>query len=177
MAKGLTVSHHLQRHVVFAALREGVADIWKMDMETGAVENLTRDEYYDNNPQVSPDGKLIVYERNISGNRKSYALALDDPSRKTQLTFGPFDDAAPHFSSDGKVVYYSSDEDNDIFNLRGLDLETGAIQQYTDVFGGAMAPAPVQGPQGERLAFITYFKGEYKLHAQDTSEPIKEIDK
>ena len=60
--------------------------------------------------------------------------------------------------------------------LRGLDLETGAIKQYTDVFGGAMAPAPVQGPQGERLAFITYFKGEYKLHTQDTAEPVKEID-
>jgi hypothetical protein len=164
------------RHAVFSALREGVADIWKLDMETGEVTNLTRDDYYDNNPHVSPDGKLIVYERNISGNRKIYALSLDDPSRKTQLTFGPFDDTAPHFSADGKTVFYASDEDNDIFNLRGLDLETGAIAQYTDVFGGAMAPAPVYGPQGERLAFITYFKGEYKLHTQDTGEPLKEID-
>jgi hypothetical protein len=165
------------RHAVFAALKEGVADIWEVDMETGEVTNLTRDDYYDNNPQISPDGKLVVYERNISGNRKIYAFPLEDPSRKTQLTFGPFDDAAPHFSPDGKTVYYSSDEDNDIFNLRGLDLETGAIAQYTDVFGGAMAPAPVRGPQeGDRLAFITYFKGEYKLHTQDTNEPLKEID-
>jgi hypothetical protein len=164
------------RHAVFAALKEGVADIWKLDMETGEVTNLTRDDYYDNNPQISPDGELVVYERHISGNRKVYALPFADPSRKTQLTFGPFDDAAPHFSTDGKTVYYASDEDNDIFNLRGLDLETGAIAQYTDVFGGAMAPAPVQGPQGDRLAFITYFKGEYKLHTQDTKEPVKEID-
>ena len=36
------------------------------------------------------------------------------------------------------------DEDDDIFNVRSLDLETGAINQYTDVFGGVMAPAPVQ---------------------------------
>ncbi len=164
------------RHAVFAGLREGVADIWKIDLETGAVENLTRDDFYDNNPQVSPDGKLIAYERNVSGNRKVYAFSLDDPSHKTQLTFGPFDDTAPHFSTDGKTVYYSSDEDNDIFNLRGLDLKTGAIHQYTDVFGGAMAPAPVSGPEGDRLAFLTYFKGEYKLHTQDTEDPMKEID-
>ena len=164
------------RHAVFSALREGVADVWKLDMETGEVTNLTRDDYYDNNPQISPDGKLLVYERHISGNRKIFALPLDDPSRKTQLTFGPFDDTAPHFSADGKTIFYASDEDNDIFNLRGLDLETGAIDQYTDVFGGAMAPAPVHGPQGERLAFITYFKGEYKLHTQDTEDPAKEID-
>jgi hypothetical protein len=165
------------RHVLFAALKEGVADIWKLDMETGEVENLTRDDYYDNNPQVSPDGTLVVYERHISGNRKIYAFPLDDPSRKTQLTFGPFDDTAPHFSADGKWVYYASDEDNDIFNVRGLNLETGVIEQYTDVFGGAMSPAPIHGPQGQnRLAFITYFKGEYKLHSEGTGEPDKEID-
>ncbi len=164
------------RYAVFSALREGVADIWKLDMETGEVENLTGDEYYDNNPHVSPDGKLVVYERHISGNRKIYAFPLDDPSRKTQLTFGPFDDTAPYFSSDGRRVYYSSDEDNDIFNVRSLDLETGAIQQYTDVFGGAMSPAPIRGPETDRLAFITYFKGEYKLHSQETAEPVKEID-
>jgi Tol biopolymer transport system component len=166
-----------ERTVVFAGLREGVADIWKVDLETAEVTNLTNDEYYDNNPQVSPDGKLVAYERHISGNRKIYVFPIDDPSHKTQLTFGPFDDSAPIFSRDGKKLYYASDEDDDIFNLRSLDLETGAIAQYTDVFGGTMAPAPIEGPHGsDRLAFLTYFKGEYKLHTQDTEEPIKEVE-
>ena len=153
------------RTVLFAALKEGVSDIWKLDLETEEVTNLTRDEYADNNPQVSPDGKLVVYERRISGNAKIYAFPLADPARKTQLTFGPFDDTAPSFSTDGKKVYYSSNEDDDIPNLRSLDLQTGAIAQYTDVFGGAMAPAPLKTPRGDRLAFITYYKGEYLLHA------------
>ena len=113
-------------------------------METGEVQNLTKDAYADNNPQVSPDGKLVVYERRISGHDKLYAFPLADPARKTQLTFGPFDDTAPFFSTDGTKVYYSSDEDDDIPNLRSLDLRTGAIHQYTDVFGGTMAPAPLQ---------------------------------
>ena len=148
----------------------------RLDLETGAVTNLTRDEYADNNPQVSPDGKLVVYERRISGNAKVYAFPLGDPSRKTQLTFGPFDDTAPAFSTDGKKVYYSSDEDDDIPNLRSLDLQTGAIAQYTDVFGGTMAPAPLKTPRGDRLAFITYYKGEYLLHTKDTAEPVKEVE-
>jgi Tol biopolymer transport system component len=163
-------------HVVFAALREGVADIWEADFETKEIKNLTRDPYYDNNPVVSPDGKLVAYERDISGNRKIYAFALADPSQKTQLTFGPFNDTTPDFSPDGKRIYYASDEDNDIFNLRSLDLETGAIEQYTDVFGGTMAPAPIRGPRGDRLAFLTYFKGEYRLHTQDTADPLKEVE-
>jgi hypothetical protein len=164
------------RTVIFAALRDGVSDIFRLDTETGEVQNLTKDDYADNNPQVSPDGKLVVYERRISGNNKLYAFPLADPSRKTQLSFGPFDDTAPIFSSDGSRVFYASDEDDDIPNLRSLDLKTGAIHQYTDVFGGTMAPAPLKTPRGDRLAFITYYKGEFKLHTRDTAEPIKEVD-
>ena len=68
------------------------------------------------------------------------------------------------FSTDGNKVYYSSDEEADIPNIRSLDLQTGVIQQYTDVLGGNMAPAPLKGgKQGDRLAFISYFKNEYKL--------------
>jgi hypothetical protein len=162
--------------VVFAGLREGVSDIWKLDLETGAVTNLTQDEYADNNPRVSPDGRLVVYERRISGHAKVYGFPLANPRQKTQLTFGPFDDQAPYFSNDGKRVYYSSDEDDDIPNLRSLDLETGAIAQYTDVFGGTMAPAPLKTARGEQLGFITYYKGEYRLHTRDTAEPLKEVD-
>ena len=145
-------------------------------METGTVQNMTRDDYADNDPQISPDGKLVVYKRRMSGNNKLYAFPLSDPSHKTQLTFGPFDDTAPIFSSDGHRLFYSSDEDDDIPNLRSLDLRTGAIQQFTDVFGGTMAPAPLKTPRGDRLAFITYYKGEWKLHTKDSGDPIKEVD-
>ena len=164
------------RTVLFEALKEGVSDIWKLDLETGAVTNLTNDEYADNNPQISPDGRIVVYERRISGHWKLYAFPLADPSKKTQLTFGPFNDQAPYFSTDGTKIYYSSDEDEDIPNLRSLDLGTGAIAQYTDVFGGTMAPAPLKTSRGDRLAFVTYYKGEYKLHTKDTAETVKEVE-
>ena len=122
--------------------------------------NLTSDAYADNNPQVSPDGKLVVYERRISGHSKLYAFPLAEPARKTQLTFGAFDDPAPYFSSDGTKVYYASDEDDDIPNLRSLDLETGAIAQYTDVFGGTMAPAPLKTAKGgDRLGLHHVLQG------------------
>ena len=39
-----------------------------------------------------------------------------------------------------------------------------------------MAPAPLKTPRGDRLAFITYYKGEYKLHTKDTAEPVKEVE-
>ena len=132
------------KYALFAGLKEGVSDIWRLDLESGEATNLTDDEFFDANPQVSPDGKTVVYARRVSGNFKIYAFPLDDPKKKTQLTFGPFDDDTPIFSPDGNLVYYASTEDDDIYNLRSLDLRTGAVKQYSDVLGGNMAPAPAR---------------------------------
>ncbi len=164
------------RHVLFSALKEGVSDIWLLDLETGKYKNLTEDAFYDQDPMPSPDGKLVVYSRRVSGYAKIYSFPLADPAKKTQLTFGTFEDVTPVFSPDGKKVYYCSDEDNDIFNLRSLDLTTGAIEQLTDALGGVMAPVPLAGRAGDRLAFIAYSKGEFNLILREPADPVKEVD-
>ncbi len=164
------------RHVLLSALKDGVSDIFSIDVETGEEKNLTQDSFADADPQVSPDGKTVIYSRRVSGHDKIYAFALDDPSRKTQLTFGTYDDVTPSYSADGNTIYYSSNGDDDIYNLRSLDLRTGAVKQYTDILGGAMAPAALHVKTTDRLAFINYFKGDYRLQTVDLAEPLKEIE-
>ena len=107
---------------------------------------------------------------------RSTCMPLDDPAQKTQLTFGTYDDTAPIFSPDGDRIYYSSTEDDDIYNIRSLDLKTGVIRQYTDALGGTMTPAVLPGRGSERVAFISYFKGEYRLQTLETAEPLKEVE-
>jgi len=158
------------RHLLFSALKEGVSDVYLLDLTTDDIRNLTQDAFHDTDPQVSPDGTLVAYTRRISGHEKIYLFPLGNPSRKTQVTFGAHDDLAPSFSTDGKLLYYASTEDGDIYNIRSLDLGTGVIKQYTDVLGGNMAPAALKGKDGDRVAFISYFKGEYRLQ---TIEPAK----
>ena len=150
------------RHALLAAIKDGVSDIYLLDLNNGDHKNLTQDAFYDSDPQISPDGKTVVYTRRISGHDK--------------LTFGTFDDNAPTFSPDGKLIYYSSTEDDDIYNLRSLDLRTGVVKQFTDVLGGNMAPAVLTGKGPEKVAFISYFKGEYRLQTIEPGEPLKEVD-
>jgi WD40-like Beta Propeller Repeat len=163
-------------HALVSGLKDGVSDIFLVDLETGALKNLTQDPYQDTNARISPDGKLVAYTRRISGNTKIYAFPLADPTRRTQLTFGPHDDAAPIFSADSGTLYYSSNEDGDIYNLRSLDLKTGVVKQWTDVLGGNLVPFPLKTERGERLGFISYFKGEFILKSLDLTEPMKEVD-
>src|SRR4029077_14561989 len=42
--------------------------------------------------------------------------------------------------------------------------------------GGNMGPAPLVGKPGDRLAFISYLKGDYDLYTKDTSEAEREIE-
>ena len=42
-------------------------------------------------------------------------------------------------------MFYTSNEDDDIYNLRSMDVETGDIIQYTDVLGGNFSPAIIKG--------------------------------
>jgi hypothetical protein len=164
------------RHALFAAIKDGISDIYALDLQTGATQNLTDDPFHDSNPQISPDGKTVVYARRISGHDKIYVFPLADPKRRTQLTFGAHHDTAPTFSPDGNTIYYSSTEDDEIYNLRSLDLKTGVIRQYTDALGGNMAPAVLPGKGAERVAFISYFKGEYRLQTLEVAEPLKEVE-
>jgi hypothetical protein len=165
------------RQALFTAIDTGITDVYLMDLETERIQNLTRDDFADSDPQISPDGRYVVHSRRISGFEKLYIFPLANPEQKTQLTFGTFDDVSPVFSQDGNKVFYSSTEDDEIFNLRSLDLRTGVIEQYTDVLSGNLAPAPFTGPQGEeRLGFITFHKGEFLLYAVELKEPLKEVE-
>ena len=164
------------RRALVVGLKEGVQDVYLLDLETEELKNLTDDPYGDGNPRVSPDGRLVAYTRRISGHSKIFLFPLDDPSRRTQLTFGPFDDDAPYFSPDGQTLYYSSTEEGDIYNLRSLDLRTGVVRQWTDVLGGNMAPIVLRGERGPRLGFITYFKGQFLLKALELVDPVSEVD-
>ncbi len=163
--------------VYFTALQDGISDVWRVSLVTEQFENVTKDNFFDKFPAVTPDGKWLYYSRRISGYDKIYRLNLEKPDEKEQVTFGTHDDASPTFSDDGKLMFYTSNEDDDIYNLRSLDLETGDIIQYTDVLGGNFSPSIVNDPKSneEVLLFTSYYKGNYGLYRLPMDEPVKEI--
>ena len=162
--------------VYFTALWNGIADVYRVNIETEEIENITADDFHDKFPTVSPDGEWVYYSRRISGYDKLYRLRIAD-GEKEQLTFGTFNDVTPIFGPNGRDLVYTSDEDDGIFNIRVMDTETGDILQYTDVLGGNFSPSIVQDPETGRdtLLFTSYYKGNWGLHTLDMDEPVKEI--
>jgi WD40-like Beta Propeller Repeat len=172
------------RSVLFSGLRTAVGDIFKLDVNSGDITNLTNDEFADYAPIHSPDGRFIVYLARISGSQKLFRLDLDT-SKKTQLTFGTQDEAAAKFLDADSLIFSSTATDpatpltpevarnGNIFNLWSLSLKTGNLQQYTDALGGVLSPVVLSKDGGTpRLAFVDYYKGNYSLHTFDLKEPL-----
>jgi hypothetical protein len=174
------------RTVVFGALSDAVGDIFSLDLDTRQITNLTQDEFTDFAPTFSPDGKFVVYVARVSGNDKLFRLDLDT-KKKTQLTFGTHDDTAAQFYDDQTLIFSSTAVDptqpidpdiarnGNIYNLWTLDLRNGQLKQFTDALGGNVSPVVLVEGNNRRVAFVTYYKGEYGVHTLNRTEPVHTV--
>ena len=171
------------QRVVFSALRDGIGDIFLVDLDTEELTNLTRDEFGNYSPTFSPDGTSVVYLARVSGNAKLFRLDLDT-LEQTQLTFGTHDDTGAQFIDEETVVFSSTATDpaqpidpdvarnGNIFNIWTLDLSTGQLEQHTDTLTGNVSPVVLHDADDTRIAFVTYFRGEYGVHTITREEPL-----
>ena len=171
------------RKVAFSALRAGISDIYTVDLESREITNLTADDFFDYGPTYSPDGTYIVHTVRISGNQKLFRLDLAT-KKKTQLTFAPQDESAAQFLDDHTLVFSSTGTDpakplepdiarnGNIYNIWTLDLVNGELKQYTDALGGTFSPVMLNEGKEKRMAFVTYYKGDWGIHTLDRKEPL-----
>jgi hypothetical protein len=171
------------KKVAFSALREGVGDIFVVDVESSEITNLTKDAFADYGPTYSPDGTYIVYVARVSGNEKLFRIDVDS-GKKTQLTFGTHDDSAAQFLDADTLVFSSTATDpgqpiepdvarnGNIYNIWTLNTKTGELKQYTDALGGNLSPVVLTDGNNKRVAFVSYYKNEYALHTLERKEPI-----
>ena len=174
------------RLIAFSALRGGIADIYTMDLETLELVNLTTDDFFDYGPTYALDGKFIIYNTRVSGNQKLFRLDLAS-KQKTQITFGTHDEASAQFIDDHTIVFSSTATDpatpldpevarnSNIYNVWTLDLNTGELKQFTDALGGNISPVVLRDGKTNRIAFISYYKGEYSVHVLDRTEPLHTV--
>jgi len=169
--------------IAFSALRKAVGDIYTISLATKEVTNLTNDSFADFAPTYSPDGKYIIYNARVSGNQKLFRLDLDT-KKKTQVTFGTVDETDAKFVDDHTIVFSSTATDpnvplepdvaknGNIYNIWTLDFKNGELRQYTDAVGGNWSAVVLNEGQTNRIAFVSYYKGDYTLHTLERKEPL-----
>ncbi|MGD9903421.1 MAG: hypothetical protein AB7U83_08115 [Vicinamibacterales bacterium] len=173
------------RKVAFSAMRGGVTDIFVLDLDSRAITNVTKDAYADYAPTWTPDGSALVVTTRLSGNEKLFRVEVAD-GKRTQLTFGTHDEGGAQFLDEHTLVFASTAVDPNetvdpevakngaIYNVWTLDLKSGELNRYTDAVGGNHSPVVLRGgtDAGPRIAFVSYYKGDYGVHILDQREPI-----
>jgi hypothetical protein len=174
------------KEVALSGLSSAIGDIFIVNIETGAVRNVTNDQFGDYAPTWTPDGKALIYLARVSGNDKLFRLDLAS-GVKTQVTFGTHDDGGAQFVDNDSIVFPSTAYDpnnppdpevaknGNIFNIWTLNLKSGELRQFTDTLTANTSPVVLRGDTPNKIAFVTYYKGEYGIHTLNRDKPLHEV--
>ncbi|MGE0865022.1 MAG: hypothetical protein AB7P34_14080, partial [Vicinamibacterales bacterium] len=172
--------------IAFSGMRNSVADIYTINLETKEIVNLTKDQFGAYAPTWAPDGRSLVFLVRVSGNEKLFRMDANG-ANKTQITFGTHDEGGAQFIDANTLVFSSTAvnpaepiepdvaKNGQIFNLWTLDLKTNELKQFTDALSGNLSPVVLRDGTNTRLAFVTYFKGEYGLHVLERRDEITKV--
>jgi tricorn protease len=91
------------RHIAFAYAN----NIWVVDRTGGAARRLTSFQGQTQNPKLSPDGKLVAFSADYSGNTDVYVVPVEGGQPK-RLTWHPSADVVQGWTPDGKAIVFAS---------------------------------------------------------------------
>jgi eukaryotic-like serine/threonine-protein kinase len=118
--------------VIYSSDRSGNPAIWKVSINGGDSVRLT--EYAAENPEVSPDGKLIscTYREDINSNWRFAIIPIDGgkPLKVFDLPVAPEQEDI-RWSPDGRAINYVSLR-NGVSNIWSFPLDSGQPKQLTD---------------------------------------------
>ena len=162
----LTLSEQVSSAIVFRDSHTGQSEIYVMNDDGKNVRQLTQTLLPEYDPSWSPDGKYILFRRNLGPTeKKPLAQQFDifimdaDGSNERRLTSHPQNDTSPCWSPDGKQIAFTGIRDG-LPNIHIMELATGNIRQLTkNEDRKAYASSPSWSPDGKHIVHEQVIRG------------------
>jgi TolB protein len=134
-------------------------DIYVARVRGGRLRRLTRDVGNDTQPAWSPNGKLIAFTSDRTGNQDVYTVRPNGRGLR-RLTGTPAEDSAPSWSPNGRRIAFTSDREGneDVFSMTARGK---ALRRLTR--GAADEGDPAWSPNGRRIAYAVAGRGLYVM--------------
>jgi TolB protein len=153
------------KSLVYAGLRNGDYDIYRISIDGGEETQLTTAIGLDDGPEYTPDGRYIYFSSVRSGRMQIWRMRPDG-SHQEQLTDDEYNNWFPHISPDGKWVVYITYLINEAepsdhpparrVYLRLMPLDGGKPKVLAYLYGGqGTMNVPSWSPDSTQVAFVS----------------------
>ena len=158
------------------------SDIYSVNVDTGAITQLTRRKGPDNNPQVSPDGKLVAYtgldqSRNTWTDTKLWIMNIDGSNPR--LVSGEWDRSPQNvqWKADGTGLYFTAQDagSQNLYVLPMAGTRTDVVQPVTK--GSYMLTTTSVSKTGKAVGVLTSIHQPPDIVTYDVAKPdqIKQL--
>lgn len=137
------------------------AELYMSDLDGQNIVRLTNNSQYDAEVGISPNGKIVLFSRQIDGMIDLWTMNPDGSNQK-QITFTEdLQEGGAFIMSDNRTILFraweKSDEGNESMDMHlyTVDIEGKNMNQIT--FGSGTHWAPFPAPDGEHFAYVTVF--------------------
>ena len=158
--------------VVFYSTRDTQPNnqIYLMDPDGGNQRRVIFDTASDVDPDISPNGKNIVFTSNQTGNKDIFVENLRSGA-VWNLTNNPSTDEWARFSPDGKQIVFDSNRDSGVFEIFVANADgSGVPTQLT--FLPASGRYPDWSPDGKQIV-LKYNSDIAIINADGTGTPTQ----
>ena len=173
------------KSIAFSGMNGGISDLYILDLASGGVKQMTNDRYGDLQPSWSPDSRTIVFasDRGPDGTNfdtmdfAKLRISFIDVETGEIKTIVPFAKALhtdPHYSPDGRSVFFTSNQDGfkDVYRY---SLDDEHVYRVTKVQTGvsgitSMSPALSVAGQSGRLAYSVFTDNNYTIFTLEPEE-------
>ena len=168
-ADRLTIDNESARHpvwssdgkaVYFTSGREGTVALWKVDVGSHTLRRMTMGSGPESDPNVSRDGKTLVYSTNL----EDYNVVVGDLASGVERSFGTRRvEQMPRFSQDGSAAVFISDRVDGREELWEQPLAdgvaSGEARRVTRLDTGEVVH-PAVSPDGNWIAYYRVVEGQ-----------------
>lgn len=139
-----------------------VSNIWcvpipqsgKQPATLADAKQITFDQVSHRGLNVSPDGKSLVFESDIDGQRHMWIMNLESREVK-RVTSDPMPQIRPGWSPDGRELAFHSDYGMNV-NICVVGMDGGPVRRLTNQ---AFDVSPRWSPDGKDIAFFSFRSG------------------
>jgi imidazolonepropionase-like amidohydrolase/Tol biopolymer transport system component len=174
------------RRLAFTSDRDGLWNVWTMDLEGGNAQQISRErQWFVNSPTWGPDGQYIFARRHFVKERSLgagevwmyHSARAGGGLQVTERNGWQKDAGEPDVSPDGRFLYYSrdvtpgqtfeynKDPNGLIYAIMRRDLTTGRERRAVSVQGGSVAPQV--SPDGKSIAYLRRVRLQSYLYVRD----------